>query len=161
MKPVLNAKLGLITEGVYSPSVALGFMEWSPSVSSMDFTYLSMTKTLRSNPDTFSYGRVTIGLGFNAGSRALFSGTWPFQENSRVAPLLAYESPILAKRLGFVADYLGGASEISDLYLGATWAVSGTTTFAAGAFVSNDRANASDGFFTSLNAAFDLTKEPQ
>ena len=32
VKPVMNAKLGFVTEGTYSPSVAVGIMEISPAL---------------------------------------------------------------------------------------------------------------------------------
>ena len=35
----------------------------------MDFTYVAATKTLRVSPDATSYGRLTLGYGFNAGDR--------------------------------------------------------------------------------------------
>jgi hypothetical protein len=40
VKPVLNAKLGLVSEGMFSPSVGVGIMEISPGLSSMNFVYL-------------------------------------------------------------------------------------------------------------------------
>jgi hypothetical protein len=45
VKPVLNLKLGAITEGNYTPSLSFGLMEVSPGHASMDFTYVAATKT--------------------------------------------------------------------------------------------------------------------
>jgi len=157
-KPVLNAKLGAITEGIFTPSVSVGLMEVSPSHASMDFTYVAATKTLRASPDARSYGRVTLGYGLNAGDRAQFNGSFPFHD-TRSALMAAYETPLIAGRLGFVLDYLGGTREISDTYVGAVLNITSTTALGAGAFLANDRSNApSDGAFFSLVETFDVRK---
>jgi hypothetical protein len=159
-KPVLNAKLGLVTEGTYSPSVAVGVMEISPWLPSMNYVYASATKTLRASSDAFSYGRITLGYGVDTGSRAVFMGTAPFQ-NTRSALMACYESPQLLDRIGLAVDYLGGASEISDTYVGVTFALTPVTTLAAGAFFDNDRSAAAttyDGFFAYLSTGFNVTK---
>jgi hypothetical protein len=158
VKPVLNLKLGAITEANYTPSVSLGLMEVSPDHASMDFTYVAATKTLRAAADATSYGRLTLGYGLSAGSRTQSNGTFPFH-NSRSALLLAYETPLIAGRLGFVLDYLGGTSELSDTYLGAVLNVTNTTALGAGAFLANDRSNSpNDGVFFDLVETFDVTK---
>jgi len=158
VKPVLDAKLGLVTEGIYTPSFALGIMEVAPGDPSMNFVYVATTKTLRANPDAFSYGRVTLGYGFAAGDRTTFKGTFP---SPRSALMLCYESPVAFKRVGFAIDYLGGSSEISDLYTAVTLAISDTTTVAAGAFFATDRsvpAMTYDGVLAYLTTGFDATK---
>ncbi len=137
-KPVLNAKLGLFTEGTYSPSVAVGVMEISPALPSMNYVYASATKTLRASADVFSYGRITLGYGVDTGSRAAFMGTAPFQ-NTRSALMACYESLQLLDRIGLAIDYLGGASEISDTYVGVTFALTPVTTLAAGAIAAPPR----------------------
>ena len=73
VKPVLNAKLGFVTEGTHSPAVAAGIMQVSPALPSMNFIYLSGTKTLRFG-DGPSFGRFTLGLGGNAGRSQSVSG---------------------------------------------------------------------------------------
>src|SRR5450631_1195168 len=158
VKPVLNLKLGAITEGAYTPSVSVGLMEVSPAYPSMDFTYVAATKTLRSSADGTSYGRLTLGYGLNAGNRAQFNGSFPFH-NTRSALLAAYETPLIAGRFGFMLDYLGGTSELSDTYLGVVLNITGTTAFGAGAFLANDRGNSpSDGVFFDVTETFDVTK---
>jgi len=158
VKPVLNVKLGVITEGIYTPSVSVGVMEISPALASMDFTYVAATKTLRASPDATSYGRVTVGYGLNAGNRGQFNGTFPFKD-TRSALMLAYETPLIAGRVGFMVDYLGGSSEISDTYVGAILNISDTAALGAGAFIANDRANSpNDGMFFDLMYTFDVTK---
>jgi len=157
IKPVLNVKLGVITEGIYTPSLSTGLMEISPNLPSMDFVYFAATKTLRASPNATSYGRLTIGYGLNAGNRGQFNGTFPFH-NTRSALMAAYETPLIAGRLGFMIDYLGGSSEISDTYIGAVLNMSSTTAFGAGAFLANDRANSpNDGVFFYLAETFDVT----
>lgn len=158
VKPVFNAKLGAITEGKLSPAVALGIMEMSPALPSMNFGYVSATKTLQFGEHP-SFGRLTLGVGGNLGSRTQFNGTFPFP-NTRLALMAAYESPVIAKHLGFVVDYLSGSSEISSTYGGATWLLGDSTTVAAGAFLSNDRAVAPvyDGFFGYISTTFDFAK---
>ena len=157
VKPVLNVKLGAIAEGVHTPSVSVGLMEVSPSRPSMDFAYVSASKTLRRGaPNARSYGRVTLGFGVSAGDRTEFNGTFPFQNSPRA--LGAYETPLIAGRLGFMLDYLGGTSEISDTYLGAIFNITNTTAVGAGAFLANDRANSpNDGAFFYLMETFDVT----
>jgi hypothetical protein len=158
VKPVLNAKLGLVTEGTYSPSVAIGVMEISPALPSMNYVYASATKTLRASPDAFSYGRITLGYGLDTGSREVFDGTWPFRDK-RSALMACYESPLLLDHVGLAVDYLGGVSEISDTYVGVTLSLSPTTTVAAGAFFDNDRsdpATRNDGFFAYLTTGFNV-----
>lgn len=158
VKPVLNLKLGAVTEGVYTPSVAVGLMELAPSHDSMDFTFIAATKTLRASPEATSYGRLTLGYGFTAGNRKQFNGTFPFH-NTRSALMAAYESPLIAGRLGFMIDYLGGVSEISDTYVGAILNVTNTTTLGAGAFIANDRSGSpNDGAFFDLQETFDVAK---
>jgi hypothetical protein len=158
VKPVLNVKLGAVTEGTFTPSLSVGLMEVSPSHASMDYSYVAATKTLRRAPDATSYGRLTVGYGYNAGDRAQFNGTFPFH-NTRSALMAAYESPLIAGRLGLVLDYLGGASEISDTYVGVVLNVTSTTAVGAGAFIANDRTNApNDGAFFELTETFDVTK---
>lgn len=78
----------------------------------MNFIYLSATKTLRFG-DGPSLGRFTLGFADNAVSRPQFNGTFPFRD-TRLSLMAAYESPLIAKRLGFVIDHLGGASELSQ-----------------------------------------------
>lgn len=147
VKPVLSAKLGLVIEGEWTPSVALGLMEVSPALPSLNYVYGSATKT-------FFFGRLTLGAGGNAGSRSQFLPTFPFR-GTRLTAMVAYESPLIAKRLGFVADHLSGASEIGSTYLGATFLVADQTTVGAGAFIGPDQYNASSGFFVYLSASFD------
>ncbi len=83
VKPVLNAKLAFVTEGSLSPSVAAGIAEWSPGLSSMDFLYVSATKTLRfaDGPDGPSFGRLT--LGFGEPRAVAISSTEPFPSTTR------------------------------------------------------------------------------
>jgi len=151
VKPVLNAKLGLVTEGTYSPSVALGMMEISPAMASMNYVYASGTKTLG------AYGRLTFGFGVNAGSATQFAGTFPFHD-TRLAIMAGYESPLLFDRVGLVADHLGGTSEISSTYLGVVFAKSKATTLAVGAFLANDRSVQNDGAFAYISTSFDYLK---
>ena len=73
--------------------------------------------------------------------------------------MAAYETPLIAGRLGFMVDYLGGASEISDTYLGAVLNITNTTALAAGAFIANDRSGSpNDGAFFDLQETFDVAK---
>jgi hypothetical protein len=158
VKPVLNVKVGPITEGTYTPSVSVGVMEISPSHASMDFVYVSATKTLRASPDATSFGRITLGYGVSTGDRSQFNGTFPFHD-TRSALMAAYESPLIRGRLGFVVDYLGGTSEISDTYVGAVLNITSTTAMGAGAFLANDRSGTpNDGAFFDLVETFDVTK---
>lgn len=158
VKPVLNLKLGAVTEGIYTPSVSVGLMEIAPSHDSMNFTFIAATKTLRASPEATSYGRLTLGYGFTAGNRGQFNGTFPFH-NTRSSLMAAYETPLIAGRLGFMIDYLGGASEISDTYVGAVLNITNTTALGAGAFVANERSNSpNDGVFFDLTETFDITK---
>jgi len=155
VKPVFNAKLGLMTEGDYTPSVAVGIMEISPAFPAMDFVFVSATKTLG------PVGRLTLGFGDNTGSGSVFYGSFPFTTGAKQALMAAYESPLLFDRLGFVADYFGGVSEVSNLYTGVTLALSARTTVALGAFFDNDRTTATgkyDGMFAYLTKNFDATK---
>jgi hypothetical protein len=158
VKAVLNVKLGAITEGVLTPSVSVGLMEIAPSHASMDFTYVAATKTLRAAPDATSYGRLTLGYGFNAGDRSQFNGTFPFHD-TRSALMVAYESPVINGRVGFVLDHLGGSSEISDTYAGAVLNITGTGVLGAGAFFANDRSGSpNDGAFFYLSETFEVAK---
>jgi hypothetical protein len=158
VKPVLNIKLGAITEGVRTPSISVGLMEVSPSHASMDFTYVAATKTLRVAPNATSYGRVTAGYGVSVGDRSEFNGSFPFQ-NTRRALLAAYETPLIVGRLGFMLDYLGGTSEISGTYVGAIFNITSTAAVGAGAFLANDRARSpNDGAFFYLMETFDVTR---
>jgi hypothetical protein len=155
VKPVFNAKLGLVTEGTYSPSVAVGVMEVSPAFPAMNFLFVSATKTLG------PAGRLTLGFGDNTGSSSVFYGSFPFTTGAKQAVMAAYESPLLFDRIGFVADYFGGVSEVSDLYTGVTLSLSANTTVALGAFFDNDRTAATgkyDGMFAYLTKNFDATK---
>jgi hypothetical protein len=61
VKPVLNVKLGAVTEGKLSPSVAAGIMQISPGLPSMNFLYLSATKMLQLGTGP-SFGRLTLGV---------------------------------------------------------------------------------------------------
>ena len=158
VKPVLNLKLGVVTEGIYTPSVSIGLMEVAPSHDSMDFMFICATKTLRATPEAASYGRLTLGYGFDAGNRGQFNGTFPFH-NTRSALMVAYETPLIAGRLGFMVDHLGGASEISDTYLGAILNITSTTALGAGAFIANYRSGSpNDGAFFDLTETFEVTK---
>jgi hypothetical protein len=159
-KPVFNAKLGLVTEAIYTPSWAVGVMEITPTLPSMNFIYASVTKTLRASPDAFSFGRITLGYGLALGDRSTFNGTAPFT-NARSAWMACYESPQLFDRVGLAVDYLGGSSEISDTYVGVTLALTPTTTVSAGSFFDNDRAVRSatyDGVFVYLTTGVNVAK---
>lgn len=156
VKPVLNAKVGLITEGTVSPAIALGIMEVSPALPAMNLIYLSVTKTLRMGEGP-SFGRLTLAFGYAAGARAQFNGTFPFYD-TRVALMAAYETPEIAQRLGFVIDHFGGTSEVSNTYMGATLHLLAATKLAAGAFIASERsepATTYDGFFASIMVNFD------
>jgi hypothetical protein len=161
VKPVLNVKLGAITEGTYTPSASIGVMEIAPSHASMDFVYVSATKTVRAAPDATSFGRITLAYGVSTGDRSQFNGTFPFH-NTRSSLMVAYESPLVRGRLGLVVDYLGGTSEISDTYVGAVLNITSTTALGAGAFFANDRSGSpNDGAFFDLVETFDVTKLTQ
>jgi hypothetical protein len=124
----------------------------------MDFTFIAATKTLRASPEATSYGRLTLGYGLTIGNRGQFNGTFPFH-NTRSALMAAYETPLIAGRLGFMIDYLGGASEISDTYVCAVLNITNTTALGAGAFIANDRSNSpNDGAFFDLTETFDVAK---
>lgn len=156
VKPVLNAKLGLVTEGAFSPAIAAGIMQISPALPSMNFVYVSATKTLQFGGGP-SFGRLTLGFADSAGSRSQFNGTFPFRD-TRLSLMAAYETPLIAKRLGFVIDHLGGASELSGTWAGASLLLLGTTKVWAGAYFANDRSNPAttfDGFFACLMTSFD------
>ena len=156
VKPVLNAKLGVVTEGTGSPALAVGIMQVSPALPSMNFIYVSATKTLRFG-DGASFGRFTLGLADNAGGRSQFNGTFPFRD-TRLSLMAAFETPLIAKRLGFVIDHLGGASELSSTWGGATILISSMTKLSAGAYLSNERSNPAttyDGFFGCVMTSFD------
>jgi hypothetical protein len=161
VKPVFNLKLGLITEGTYSPSLSTGIMEVSPALPAMDFFFVSASKHLWANKDSTSYGRVTVGYGFNAGDRAQFNGSLPFN-GTRSALMLAYETPLAWERWGFMVEYLGGTSEISDLYIGTVLNLSNTTSVAGGAFLANDRSvpytERNDGMWFELSKSFDISR---
>lgn len=160
VKPVLNVKLGIITEGKYTPSFATGIMEVSPALPSMNFVFFAASKYLRADKDATSYGRFTLGYGYNAGERTQFNGTFPFN-NSRSSLMLAYETPLFWSRLGFMAEYLGGTSEISSTYLGTVLNLSNTTSVAAGAFLANNRSDPAtryDGVFFELSKSFDVSR---
>lgn len=155
VKPVLNAKAQVFTEYGLLPHISVGIMDVSPAMSSMNFTYMAATKTLLFG-DT-SYGRITLGYGNALGSHATFQGTFPFK-GSRSALMAGYESPLLLKHIGCVLDYLGGTSEISSVYMGATLTPIDNVTLAAGAFLANDRSTGSnDGFFGYVTVSFDVT----
>jgi hypothetical protein len=73
--------------------------------------------------------------------------------------MAAYETPLIANRLGFMIDYLGGASEISDTYVGAVLNITNTIALGAGAFIANDRSGSpNDGVFFDLTETFEVTK---
>jgi hypothetical protein len=155
VKPVLNAKLGLVTEGKYSPSVAVGMMEISPALPAMNYVFVSSTKTLG------KFGRLTLGLGDNTGSQSVFAGSFPFATSALQAIMTGYETPLLLDRLGLVADYFGGVSEVSDVYVGAVLSLWGGAALGLGAFLDNDRSAATgqiDGLFATLTDSFDATK---
>lgn len=159
VKPVLNAKLGFVTEGTYSPAVSGGIMQISPALASMNFVYVSTTKTLKFG-EGLSFGRLTLGFAGNTGNRTQFNGTFPFAD-TRLSLMAAYETPLIAKRVGFVVDHLGGASEVSSTYVGATLLVYDQTTIGAGAYIANDRSNPTatyDGFFGYVTTSFDALK---
>lgn len=149
VKPVFNAKVAALKEKGYVPGVAIGFMEYSPRLASMNYGYLTSTKTLG------DYGRVTLGLGRNFGDRTQFAGSFPFRSGAMFALMAAYESPLAWKKLGAVVDHFGGVSEVSSTYLGGVYAIHDTTTLGAGYYLSNDRKNAYDGFYAYLTASFE------
>ncbi len=75
--------------------------------------------------------------------------------------MLCYESPLAFGKVGLAIDYLGGQSEISDLYTAVTLALSDSTTVAAGAFFATERsmpATTNDGILVYLTTGFDATK---
>ena len=73
--------------------------------------------------------------------------------------MTAYESPLIAGRLGVLLDHLGGTSEISSTYVGAILNITNTTALGAGAFFANDRTSSpSDGAFFYLSETFDASK---
>ena len=159
VKPVLNLKLGAVTEGKISPSVAAGIMEISPALPSMNFLYLASTKKLQFGAGP-SFGRLTLGLGYSAGARAIFNGTLPFYD-TRLALMAAYESPMIAERVGFIVDHFGGTSEVSGTYLGAMLCISDSTMIGAGAFLANERSEPGstyDGFYGMVSSTFDVFK---
>lgn len=156
VKPVLNLKLAPLKEGQYHPGLAVGLMEVSPGLPSMNFAYSSLTKSF--TVKDVNLGRVTLGFGMNLGAKSQFYGTWPAQ-GTRLGVLLAYESPMLKDRVGLVVDHLGGGSEISSTYVGASIMVSGPTYFMVGGFFANDRrapASTYDGLFGALTTTLDL-----
>jgi hypothetical protein len=84
-----------------------------------------------------------------------------FGAGAREAVMAAYESPLAFDRVGLVGDFFGGVSEVSDVYLGATLALSSMTTCALGAFLDNNRGAPDtrfDGVFGYITASFDATK---
>ncbi len=156
VKPVLNAKLGLVTEGTFSPSIAVGLVELSPALPTMNFVYVSMTKSLQFGEGP-SFGRLTLGLGFNAGDRSQFTATFPFN-GTRLAFMAAFETPMIANRIGFFVDHLGGGSEIGSTYAGASLMILSATMIQVGAYIANERsmpATTYDGFFACLMTSFD------
>lgn len=156
VKPVFNAKLGLLTEGAWSPSVSVGLMEVTPALPSMTFTYMSSTKRLKfgSGPNL---GRLTLGFGAGLGARSQVNGTFPFPD-SRALLMAAYESPMAWNRVGLMIDHLGGVSEISSTYIGPTVTLTDEVSVAAGAFLSNDRDTPYDGVFGMITVGFDARK---
>lgn len=147
VKPVINTRLGVLSESDVRPAIAIGFMEFSPSLPSMSLLQASASKTFG------SYGRFTAGFGYAAGDQTQHAGTFPFKASSRALVSLAYESPLVWGRLGGVIDHLGGTSELGSTYVGAVFAASKEATVSAGGFASND--GGSGGFYSSISVCVD------
>lgn len=148
-KPVFNAKLSPLAEDQYFPAVGLGLMDVSPELPSLSLVYGSVSKTFG------KYGHGTVGLGGRVGSVSQLQATFPFSGN-RFLTMAAYESPTFFNRWGFVADWVGGSSELSSTYLGVTSIAAAGTVVSAGGFFSNARTTPSDGVFFSLSTVLDF-----
>ena len=168
IKPILNAKLQLVTETKWSPAFAVGAMNIAPSrpERSLNLVYGSLTKSFATPKRDF--GRVTLGLGVVTAdvphpddpygtTFPLFYATPPFPRRSRLLLLLGYESPVW-RRISFGVDHLGGVSELSSTNVafhvtpieGVIWSVGG--------YLGSDPRNFYGGVFTYLVLNWNLVK---
>jgi hypothetical protein len=166
VKPLLNAKLQLITEAKWIPNVAIGIMGFYPFriERSMSFAYGSVTKTIEISGR--SYGRFTLGLGGVLNqpgndpyrtSYPVFYATAPFARDSKLALIAGYESPALGP-LSIAIDHIGGYSEISSTNVALNLTPIEGGTLAIGGFFGSDPNAFYGGMFAYLYLNFNVVK---
>jgi hypothetical protein len=156
IKPTGNLKLGLLAEGDWWPSLALGYMSVAVlhPANSLNFGYLSATKTIELGGRRL--GRLTLGGAYaRPGDPEEFTPTWPLP-GSNGTFIAGWEFPAVGP-FSFAVDTIGGISEISGTCLVMNLQVVPGTFASLGYAISHDREAAyPDGYFIQTYTNFDL-----
>jgi hypothetical protein len=158
IKPIFNAKLSLLADSDSLPGLGFGLMSFAPfqPSESVNYTYLSATKGLRSLKH--DWGALTLGIGYAvSASTFAFRGSPPLRD-TRLAPLFGYSTPEWSG-LTVSVDFVSGVSEMSSTNAAVSYSINEQTCLMLGAFFANDRAmprdEIYDGVFVSLGATFE------
>lgn len=168
IKPIGNAKLGLVKEAGWVPDLAVGYMSWAFANQdrSLNMAYASLTHTaLVGGRDL---GRGTLGFAQSFPSAVdQFKGTWPLKDGNQ-ALMLGWEFPPVGP-FTMAVDHVGGDSEVSGTCVVLNCELVPGTYASLGYTIAHDRDDPQpDGYFIQTYTNFDLlkafgppTKEPE
>lgn len=138
VKPLVNAKVQLLTEHAWVPATAIGFITAPFQASrSQNALFFALTKSLDFGETKL--GRVTLGLAhYYTNDRTVFYGSQPLFEDKHSGFIGGYESPALG-RFSFAIDHVGGVGEINSTNAAISVTPFDGASVALGAFLANDR----------------------
>lgn len=155
MKPLANAKLGLVSETRFTPALAVGAMV-APFHASRSQNFVYGVATKKFTFGDLDFGTVTAGVGgYLTRDPELYAATFPFQAGARVGLLAGYVSPSLGP-LSLSVDHLGGTGEVNSTNAAINFKPTESLSLSLGAFAANDRSEPHDGAFAQLSAEFDV-----
>jgi len=169
IKPVLNAKLSLVRQYGWFPSIAVGFMGFAPAQlsESTNFGYAVLSESIVVGRSKTRLGQLSLGMAYSFAPKvgldasAAFHGTWPFHVNDRMAPLLGYRSPTWGS-FAFGIESFGGYGETSAATAGIFLTPVEWLSFSIGATFTNDRKREyrADGPFLLMALEWDVLQKP-
>lgn len=158
IKPIANAKLGLVREAGWVPDLALGYMSWAfvNPARSLNFAYVAGTKSLALGERDL--GSATLGFGMATPTAPdLFVGTWPLKTGNQ-SLMLGYEFPAVGP-FTFAVDHVGGDSEVSGTCAVMNVEIVTGTYLSLGYAFAHERDDSyPDGYFLQTYTNFDLLK---
>jgi hypothetical protein len=155
LKPLANAKLGIVSATKYTPALAIGGMI-APfqRARSQNLMYTAATKEIEIGGHSF--GTLTAGFGlFWNKSTEIYSGTAPFRKRDRAGLMGGYTSPSLGP-FSVSVDYIGGTGEMNSTNAGVGFKANDFFSVFLGAFFANNRDDRDDGAFLQIAAEWDI-----
>ena len=158
IKPIGNAKLGLVKEVGWVPDLAVGYMSWAFANQdrSLNMAYAALSHTATLGGRDLGRGSLAFGQSFPSATDQ-FKGTWPLTTGNQNL-MFGWEFPPVGP-FTMAFDHVGGNSEVSGTCVVLNAELVPGTFASIGYVISHDREDPQpDAYFVQTYTNFDLLK---